>query len=209
MSTLDDSTARLQGLLDAASGGDESAYVDLIGRSRERLELLTRAMLRRYPRLKRWEETDDVLQRAMLKLHRSLTATRPTTTLHYLKLANTQIHRTLLDLTRHYYGVHGLGANHKTDGGNGDSQVADQLAWSSPSEGLPGDLLEWAAFHEAIESLPGDERDAFELVWYSGQTVRGSAEVLGVSVRTVVRRLNRARTLLYESMKGERPGGDA
>lgn len=196
-------------MLDAAASGDGSAYDDLVERSRDRLQRLAHAMLRRYPRLKRWEETDDVLQLAMLKLHRSLAATRPQSARHYLKLANKQIHRTLVDLTRHYYGVRGLGANHKTDGGTGDSQVAEGLGWFGSEGTMPSDLLEWTAFHEAIESLPTDEREAFELVWYGGQTVRGSADVLGVSVRTAVRRLNRARTLLHEAMHGEQPGGPA
>ncbi|MEM9659265.1 MAG: sigma-70 family RNA polymerase sigma factor [Planctomycetota bacterium] len=205
---MNDSTAELQDLLDLAAGGDESAYGDLVGRSRERLERLARMMLRRYPRVKRWEETDDVLQRAMLRLHRSLNATRPETTRQYFGLANKQIHRTLIDLARHYYGVYGLGTKYKTGGGVANSATADSKARVASDAALPSDLLEWTAFHDAIEALPAEEREAFELVWYGGQTVRGSAEVLGVSVRTVVRRLNRARKSLYEAMHGERPGTD-
>ena len=72
---------------------------------------------------------------------------------------------------------------------------------------MPEDLLEWTTFHEAIESLPEDQREAFELVWYGGHTVRESAPLLGVSVRTVVRRLNAARQSLYRAMQGEPPPG--
>ena len=68
-------------------------------------------------------------------------------------------------------------------------------------------MLGWTAFHEAIERLPNDEREAFELVWYGGQTLRETAEVLEVSLSTVVRRLNRARLFLHQSMNGERPQG--
>ena len=50
----------------------------------------------------------------------------------------------------------------------------------------------------AIEGLPEDEREVFELVRIQGLTHAEAAEVLGVSVKTVQRRLNRARLLLAE-----------
>ena len=208
MESSNDSTSELQELLDSARSGNASAYDDLVGRSSERLGRLARTMLKRYPRVKRWEETDDVLQAAMLRLHRSLASARPETTRQYFGLANTQIRRTLIDLARHYYGLYGHGANHDTEGGGYDPEAADRMSQLATEAAIPASLLEWTAFHEAIEALPPDEREAFELIWYGGQTVRGSAEVLDVSVRTVVRRLNRARTMLHDAMQGERPDGN-
>ena len=46
---------------------------------------------------------------------------------------------------------------------------------------------------EAIDGLPEDEREAFGLVRIQGLTQAEAAEVLGVSAKTVQRRLNRAR----------------
>jgi len=49
---------------------------------------------------------------------------------------------------------------------------------------------------EAIDKLPEDEREVFDLVRMQGLTQSQTVEVLGISVRTVQRRLNRSRLLL-------------
>ena len=53
---------------------------------------------------------------------------------------------------------------------------------------------------DAIENLPADEREAFNLVRIQGLTYPEAAEVVGVSAKTVQRRLNRARVLLAEQL---------
>jgi RNA polymerase sigma-70 factor (ECF subfamily) len=58
----------------------------------------------------------------------------------------------------------------------------------------------------AIEGLPEPEREAFELVRIQGLTQAEAAAVVGVSERTVQRRLNRARLLLAEELDDLRPG---
>ena len=57
----------------------------------------------------------------------------------------------------------------------------------------------------AIEGLPGDDREVFELVRIQGLTYSEAAAVIGVSVKTVQRRLNRARLLLAEQLADLRP----
>ena len=57
----------------------------------------------------------------------------------------------------------------------------------------------------AIEGLPEDEREVFELVRIQGLTHAEAAGVVGVSVKTVQRRLNRARLLLAEQLADLRP----
>ncbi len=115
-------------------------------------------------------------------------------------------------MARHYGGPQGHGANHQTGsrrlqpGGGTNPGLGVVTGALSPSN-MPEDLLGWTAFHEAIDRLPDDEREAFELVWYGGQTLRETAEVLDVSLSTVVRRLNRARLFLHQSMNGEQPKG--
>ena len=51
---------------------------------------------------------------------------------------------------------------------------------------------------EAIDGLPEDEREVFDLVRIQGMTQAEAAEVLGVSAMTVQRRLNRGLLLLAE-----------
>ena len=58
---------------------------------------------------------------------------------------------------------------------------------------------------EAIEGLPETEREIFELVRIQGLTHVEAAEVVGVSAKTVQRRLNRARLLLVEQLDDLRP----
>ncbi len=57
-----------------------------------------------------------------------------------------------------------------------------------------------------IDSLPEEEREVFDLVRIQGLTYAEAAEVVGISVKTVQRRLNRARLLLVEQLADLRPG---
>ena len=58
---------------------------------------------------------------------------------------------------------------------------------------------------EAIDSLPEDEREVFDLVRIQGLTHAEAAEVLGVSPKTVQRRLNRSLLLLAKELDHLRP----
>jgi RNA polymerase sigma factor (sigma-70 family) len=53
---------------------------------------------------------------------------------------------------------------------------------------------------EAIETVPDDEREVFDLVRIQGMRQPEAAEVLAVSVKTVQRRLNRGPMLLTEKL---------
>src|SRR5262249_11469137 len=61
----------------------------------------------------------------------------------------------------------------------------------------------------AIGELPGDEREAFDLVRVQGMTQTEAAQVLGVSAVTVKRRLNRGLRLLTERLADLRPADEA
>jgi RNA polymerase sigma-70 factor (ECF subfamily) len=53
---------------------------------------------------------------------------------------------------------------------------------------------------EAIDSLPEDEREAFDLMRIQGLTYAEAAELLGVAPKTVQRRLDRGLQLLTERL---------
>ena len=59
---------------------------------------------------------------------------------------------------------------------------------------------------DAIDGLPEDEREAFDLVRIQGLTHGEAAEVLGVVAKTVQRRLDRGLRLLTERLGDLRPG---
>jgi RNA polymerase sigma-70 factor (ECF subfamily) len=58
---------------------------------------------------------------------------------------------------------------------------------------------------KTIDDLPEDEREVFGLVHIQELTQGEAAEVLGVSVRTVQRRLNRSLLLLAKQLDDLRP----
>jgi RNA polymerase sigma-70 factor (ECF subfamily) len=58
---------------------------------------------------------------------------------------------------------------------------------------------------QAIDDLPDDEREVFGLVRVQGLTHAEAGEVIGVSVKTVQRRLNRAMVLLCKELEHLRP----
>src|SRR5438270_11169773 len=95
-------TAQLEGWLLRMRAGDASARGELLEHVCERLRRLTRKMLKGFPGVKRYAETDDVLQNSLLRLLRALDDVQPTSTREFLGLAATQIRRELLDLARHF-----------------------------------------------------------------------------------------------------------
>jgi RNA polymerase sigma-70 factor (ECF subfamily) len=173
----------------------------LIAIAQGRFAALARAMLRRYPHVRRWEETDDLLQAALVRLHRSLAEVRPEDVPHFDNLAATQIRRELIDLARSYHGPEGLGANHHTDG----TDPGVRLAHVAKETGRPELLEEWTAFHEAVNLLPEEERQVMDLLWYRGLTHAQAAEALGVATKTIQRRWASARLLIREALHGEQP----
>jgi DNA-directed RNA polymerase specialized sigma24 family protein len=65
-------STQIQRCIDRIRAGDASARDELLARATARLTRLTRKMLRDFPDVHRWEETDDVLQNAVVRLCRVL-----------------------------------------------------------------------------------------------------------------------------------------
>lgn len=187
--------ATIQEMLPRAVGGDDAAMDALLRRSGDRLTILTRRMLGRYARVRRWAETDDVLQNALVRLLGALRSVKPQTPREFLALATLQIRRELIDLARHYYGPHGVGANHDS---RGDGGVAPFVQEDPPDvRDEPSSLAQWAELHEQIDSLPDEEREAVDLLFYQEFSQAEAAEALNVSVRTIQRRWHDALAKLH------------
>jgi RNA polymerase sigma-70 factor (ECF subfamily) len=194
-------TGQTAGWLDLMRSGDPDARRRLVEHACERLRGLARKMLRRYPRVRRWEETDDVFVEAVTRLDRALGTVEPESPRHFYNLAATQIRRVLIDLSRRYYGAEGLGNRHDTAAGSPEDGSPRYEQADATCE--PGSLMEWTEFHEQVEALPEEEREAFNLVWYEQMTHEEAAEVLGVTTRTVRRRWQDARYRLCKARMGE------
>jgi len=190
---------QLQLLIDRALTGDEAARDALLDHACDRLLRLTRKMFHGYPALRRWEQTDDVFQDAMLRLHRALRDVELESVRHFFNLAAVTIRRTLLDLAKHHFGPQGPGTKHHTDGVPADEEGGAIHDWADTA-GEPTDLEGWSAFHRHMEALPDDEREIVNLLWYEGLTQEEAAHVLGVSLRTLKRRWHSARCRLYDAL---------
>jgi RNA polymerase sigma-70 factor (ECF subfamily) len=185
----------LQQLLPRAIAGDSAALDALLRHCSERLTLLTRRMLGDFQRVRRWAETDDVLQNSLVRLVGALRDVKPTTTRDFYALATLQIRRELIDLARHYYGPQGMGANHDS------RQQADATSPGRPDPSdnrhEPSSLAQWTELHEQIGALPEEEREVVGLLFYQGLSQAEAAEVLSISLRTLQRRWHTALCKLH------------
>ncbi len=66
------------------------------------------------------------------------------------------------------------------------------MAFAGNSNG-PLALAAWREFHERVESLPEEQREVFDLLWYQELSQAEAANVLGVAVPTVKRRWRDAK----------------
>lgn len=104
-------------------------------------------MLGGWPRVHRWEQTDDGLQNALLRLYHALADARA-----FFRLAALSIRRELFDLAKRYYGTCGLGANHATAFWRSpkESESPEVFDTSPASEtDDPSRRAAWAEFHFA------------------------------------------------------------
>jgi len=189
-------------LIERLRCGDASAREEMLHHACERLRRLTRNMFHSYPSLRRWEETDDVYQNAMLRLHRALGAMRVGSVRHFFNLAAQQVRWELLDLAKHHFGPACGGARHHSDG----VAPEDRGGKLRDRAEEPEDLADWTEFHAQVEMLPDEEREVVNLIYYEGLGQSEVAELLGVSVRTVKRRWQSARFHLYQAVHRDSEG---
>lgn len=192
-----DSSNFIARLLDRVHLGDREALNALLTYTEGRLRRLASRILRGFPTVRFFEQTDDVYQQAVFRLVRSLDAVQPASREQFFRLAALQIRRELLDLARHYsrksHPRKFDPAEHQAD------LVLDRTAG-------PGDLALWTEFHEQAGELPEEERAVFDLIYYGGISQVDAAALLGVSERTVRQRWQQGRLRLMEKLGGRLPG---
>lgn len=191
-------TIVVQLYLDKLTGAspDEPAIRLLLTRSVRRLhQLCTTVLYRGYPRLTRPPlnlQADEMLGAVVERLLKALREARPTTTRQFFALASQHLRWELNDLARRL----------DTRLPVGDAMVGMIPAAADSDSGLTVDGHRMIA---AIDGLPQDEREAFDLVRLQGMAHTEAADVLGVSPKTVKRRLERGLRLLTEQLGDLRP----
>ena len=192
-------TAVIQRYLDALPGdaAAEPAVRDLLERAVGRLRLLCATLLHKsYPRLTRPPvnlETDELLGGVVAALLTALRATRPPTVRQFFGLACQHMRWQLNDLAR------------RLDERPAAAALPESGGAAPPESTGSGLTPDGRRMLAAIDGLPEDEREVFDLVGIQGLTHAEAATVLGVSQKTVQRRLHEARLLLAERLADLRP----
>jgi RNA polymerase sigma factor (sigma-70 family) len=199
----DQTTAAVQRYLDALAGDQpaEPLVRALLDRSVQRLQLLCGNLLyRQYRRLTQPPlnlQSDELLSAVVERLLKAMRSQRPLTVRRFFGLVNQHMRWELNDLARRL-----------------DQQpVALQIdegavpaAASTASLSLSQLTPRHRRVLDAIDRLPEDEREVFSLVRVQGLSHVEAAEVVGVSTKTIQRRLNRALLLLWKELEHLRPG---
>jgi RNA polymerase sigma-70 factor (ECF subfamily) len=195
-------TAVVQRYLDALAGDAPAEPVirALLDQAVRRLQLLSANLLHRaYPRLARPPlnlQPDEVLSGVVERLLKALRTVRPPTVRQFFALANQHMRWELNDLAR------------RLDEEPNAAELQEGLipAPESSDSGLSPHAHRMLT---AIEGLPDEEREAFDLVRIQGLSRTEAADLLGVSVKTIQRRLNRSLLLLTEALaEQEGPRGE-
>jgi RNA polymerase sigma-70 factor (ECF subfamily) len=192
-------TVQLHAYLNRLRAGDREETDAFLRRVCGRLEQMARRMLRGFPNVHSWADTDDVLQSALIRLLHTLQTTQPESTRHFANLAAMHIRRELLDLARHFRNRLDRPRGTATDGSEDMSELP--AATIRPAD----DLDLWSAFHEAVERLPAEEREVVGLTFYHGWTQAQIAELFQVGERTVRRRWREAALKLHQALGGRVP----
>lgn len=180
--------------------GDLKATHDLYLHCAARFRKLARKMLRKFPVVQRWEQTDDVLQAALLRLQKALVATKVTRSNDLARLASTMIRRELIDLSRHYQGLRNMNGRHHTP------HPHDALTHEpADSRDLETNLHLWEQFHQAIHTLTDEHQQLFDYLWYQGMSKSAVSKLNGESLSTVKRRWQEARLALIAIIGSDWP----
>jgi RNA polymerase sigma-70 factor (ECF subfamily) len=195
----ENTTAIVQRCLDELTGEAPAEPVvrPLLDRAFLRLQRFCATLLHHdYPRLTHPPlnlQTDELLSAVVERLLKALREARPRTVREFFALAGQHMRWELNDLARRL-------DNQPVAMELREGQLPAPVSSDSGLSPVGRRIL------QAIDSLPGDEREAFDLVRIQGLTYAEAAELLGVAPKTVQRRLDRGLQLLTESLGDLGPG---
>src|SRR5262249_21983363 len=177
--------------LDAMAGQAPAEQIvrDLMDRAVRRLHRLCATMLHRsFPRLTQPPsnlQSDELLSAVVERLLKALREARPANVRQFFALAVQHARWELNDFAR------------RLDNQPAAVELMEELV---PTPDSNDSVLSPDARQvlEAVDGLPEDEREAFDLVHVQGLSHGEAAELLGVAARTVERRLDRGIQLLAE-----------
>ena len=168
----------------------------LIDRAVRRLHQLCETLLYRgYPRLTRPPlnlQSDEMLSAVVERLLKAMREVRPTTVRQFFALANRHMRWELNDLAR------------RLDQRPAPVELHEGMI-PAPDSSNSTITPDGRRIFAAIDGLPEDEREAFDLVRIQGMSQTEAALILGVTPVTVRRRLDRGLKLLADLLGDLRP----
>ncbi len=196
--SAEQTTAAVQRYLDALAGDQPAEPIvrALLDRSVRRLQTLCCNLLyRKYRRLTMPPanlQPDEILDAVVERLLKAMRSVHPQTVRQFFALVNQHMRWELNDVAR------------RLDEQPSALGLREDLVAAPASS---GSVLtpEGRRMLDAIDQLPEEEREVFGLVHVQGLMTGEAAQVLGVSVRTVQRRLNRSLLLLARMLDDLRP----
>jgi RNA polymerase sigma factor (sigma-70 family) len=169
----------------------------LLDRSIRRLQLLCSNLLyREYPRLTQPPlnlQPDELLDAVVERVLKAMRSVRPETVRQYFALVGQHMRWELNDVAR------------RLDEQPSAVEVCEDMVPAPPASSDSELTPDGQRILKAIDGLPEDEREVFGLVHIQELMQGEVAEVLGVSVRTVQRRLNSCLLLLAKELDDLRP----
>lgn len=192
----DRTTIAIQRYLDELNGPKGASLAepiirDLLGRAAQRLHLLCAALLHRsYPRLTQPPvnlQATEMLSAVIERMLKAMREARPGNVRQFFSIASQHMRWELNDVAR------------RLDKGAIATELRDEFVAPPPDSGSTVGPTALRML-EAIEALPVEEREAFDLIRVHGMTQPEAADLLGVSVRTVQRRLTNSILLLSEEL---------
>src|SRR5262245_13293250 len=191
-------TAAVQRYLDALAGDQPAEPIvrALLDRSVRRLQhLCTNLLYRKYRRLTLPPvnvQPDEILDAVVERLLKAMRSVRPQTVRQFFTLVNQHMRWELNDVAR------------RLDEQPTLLELREDMATVPASSGSVV-TPDGRRMLNAIDNLPEEEREVFGLVHVQGLMTGEAAKVLGVSVRTAQRRLNRSLLLLAKELDDLRP----
>ena len=196
-------TAAVQRYLDdlaevSGNSAAEPVVRELLARSVDRLHLLCAHLLyRSYPRLTKGPfnlSTDEVLSSVVERMLKAMRKVRPASVRQFFALAGRHMRWELNDLAR------------RLDAQDAALELRESRILVPPPPEPPDDsgatptepCETLTRILSAIDELPEEEREVFNLVRLQGLANAEAARLVGVSAKTIQRRLKRSLMLLTE-----------
>ena len=172
---------QFQALLDELREGSASAGKKLVELSFHKFRRLAEKAISGYQLVRRKEETDDLLHNSMIRLQKALAGKIPHSSIEFYSFVATLIRNELIEMGRKHLGRKNLRKGWISNNNHLVNEAVDPETKSHSFQ-------KWIEFHEEANRLEQKHKEVFDLVFYEGLNQQETADLLGISKKTVQRR---------------------